>query len=144
MMDNNLYILRLADVYLMYAEALIESGGDMTTALEYINKVKRRAYGYPVDVSSPVDYVSLSDQTEASDPVLANNPLRYERFAELFLEGYWWFDVARWKIGPQETAYYNKVNSGNLEWNDRAYAMPIPESEINANPGLKGSQNPGY
>jgi hypothetical protein len=143
-MDNNLYILRLADVYLMYAEALIQSGGSSAEALEYINKVKRRAYGLSPDTPSAVDYLSLNDKTMATDEVLANNPLRYERWAELFLEGHWWFDVVRWRLGPKEAAFYQKVGSGNLVWEDRAYAMPIPESEINSNPGLKGQQNPGY
>ena len=41
------YLLRLADVYLLYAEATIESG-DNVTGLQYLNKVKRRAYGLPI------------------------------------------------------------------------------------------------
>ncbi|MEJ7644882.1 MAG: RagB/SusD family nutrient uptake outer membrane protein [Chryseolinea sp.] len=142
--DHNMVILRLADVYLMYAEALMGSGGDGVTALEYLNKVKRRAYGYAVDVSSPIDYATLSSPTKATDPVLANNPLRYERFTELFMEGHWWFDVARWKIGSQESDYYEKVGSGELNWEDRAYAVPIPEAEMVSNSKLKGQQNPGY
>lgn len=140
-MDGNIYILRLADVYLMYAESLIKTG-DNTTALEYVNKVKRRAYGYPVEAASPVDYKSLTDKTLAPDPVLGNDPLKYERFTELFLEGQWWFDIVRWRLGSAEAAYYQRVGSGPLQWNDRAYAMPIPESEMNANPKMK--QNPGY
>lgn len=140
---NNYYVIRLADVYLMYAEALAETG-EAAPALEYVNKVKRRAYGHPVDAASPVDYASLTAATTATDPVLRNNPLRYERFAELFLEGHWWFDVVRWRIGSEEASYYERVGSGPLSWNNRAYRMPIPELEMNANKNLAGQQNPGY
>jgi starch-binding outer membrane protein, SusD/RagB family len=142
---SNFYVVRLADVYLMYAESLIRSGGDQALALEYINKVKRRAYNLPVDAPSVVDYKTLSDKTKAGDPLLSNNPLKYERWAELFGEGHWWFDVCRWKIGAQEAAYYVQVKSGPIQWSDvRSYAQPIPITEINSNPKLQGQQNPGY
>lgn len=139
----NYYLLRLADVYLLYAEAS-KGTGDVATALEYLNKVKRRAYNYPVNGASPVDYKSLSDKTSAiNDPVLGNNPLYYERWAELFNEGSWWFDVCRWKLGASEAAYYKVAkNAGNLSWDDKAYVWPIPITEINANSKIK--QNPGY
>src|SRR5690606_19809885 len=41
---SNIYILRLADIYLLFAEAQMNLGNN-TVALEYINKVHRRAYG---------------------------------------------------------------------------------------------------
>ena len=142
----NYYFLRLADVYLLYAEAA-KGSNDNTTALEYLNKVKRRAYGYPVNSPSPVDYLSLTAATSATgDPVLGSNPLYYERFAELFNEGHWWFDVCRWRIGPSEAAYYQtalNVN-GALQWNDKTYSWPIPQAELNSNALIAGQQNPGY
>ena len=141
----NYYLLRLADVYLLYAEASA-AGGDNATALEYLNKVKRRAYGLPINTASPTDYKSLSDQTMAiDDPVLGKNPLYYERWAELFNEGHWWFDVCRWRLGPSEAAYYKTaINvAGALTFDEaKAYSWPIPISEINANSKIK--QNPGY
>ena len=78
----------------------------------------------------------------AGDP-LSNDPLKYERWAELFGEhGSWWFDVCRWRIGAEEAAYYERVNSGELNWNDnRNYALPIPQTQINAD---NIGQNPGY
>lgn len=156
-MDNNLwakanaadganyYILRLADVFLLHAEACMNSS-DNATALEYINKVKRRAYGYPVNGVSPVDYASLSAPTKANDPNLGNNPLRYERYAELFAEGHWWFDVCRWRIGKAESQYYGNTlpTGGPIEWSDeRSYSFPIPSNEINSNAKI-GKQNSGY
>ncbi len=144
----NIYLLRLADVYLLYAEANI--GTDNATALEYLNKVKRRAYGYDVNSPSPVDYASLSDNTPAAtagDPVLGTNPLYYERWAELFNEGHWWQDLCRWHLGASEAAFYQtafNVHSGNLTWNDKTYAWPIPLQELNSNAKMAGEQNPGY
>jgi hypothetical protein len=129
-----MYVLRLADVYLLYAEALIKTG-DAAQGLEYINKVHRRAYDQPVHTPSVYDYSSLTARTRTVDPTdpLANDPLKYERWAELFAEGNWWLDVRRFNLGAQETAYYKKVMGGTLEWNFDKYSMPIPTNEINSN-----------
>ncbi|HTD99447.1 MAG TPA: RagB/SusD family nutrient uptake outer membrane protein [Mucilaginibacter sp.] len=141
----NFYLLRLADVYLLYAEASIGSG-DNATGLEYINKVKRRAYNLPVNSVSAIDYPSLNAQTSAiGDPVLGNKPLYYERWAELFNEGHWWFDVCRWRIGKSEATYFGTaINlNGPIAFDDsKSYVWPIPISEINSNSKIK--QNPGY
>lgn len=133
--------LRLADVYLLYAETLSHSG-DNAGALEYINKVKRRAYGLPVNTPSAVDYKSLTDQTKATDAILKNDPLKYERWAELFAEGHWWLDVRRWQIGDKEAAYYQRIRGGAIQWDPTDYAQPIPINEITANVNMR--QNPGY
>ena len=139
---SNFYFLRLADVYLLYAEALIKNGKN-AMGLEYINKVKRRAYGAdPNAANAKYDYASLTAPTMAKDPVLASNPLRYERWAELYGEGHWWWDVRRWQLGPQEAAYYKNVRGGPIQWDPGDYAQPIPQSEIEANSQIK--QNTGY
>jgi starch-binding outer membrane protein, SusD/RagB family len=139
----NMYFLRLADVYLLYAESLIQNG-DATNALEYINKVKRRAYGLPVDGASAIDYASLTAATKAAaGDHLANDPLKYERWAELFAEGQWWLDVRRWKIGAKEAGYYKTVKGGALNWSDTKYALPIPLDEMNNNNKIQ-KQNDGY
>lgn len=138
---SNFLWLRLADVYLLYAETLTHTG-DNAGALEYVNKVKRRAYGYPVGTASPVDYKSLSDATMATDAVLKNDPLKYERWAELFGEGHWWFDVCRWKIGDKEAAYYQRIRGGTIQFDATDYAQPIPINELTSN--VKMKQNPGY
>jgi hypothetical protein len=143
----NWYFLRLADVYLLYAEANIGSG-DAATGLEYINKVHRRAYDLPINSPSVRDYASLNAATSAiSDPVLGTNPLRYERWAEFFHEGIWWFDVCRWRLGPQEAAFYGTARnlSTPLTFNEaKSYSWPIPLAEFNANAKIAGQQNPGY
>ncbi len=122
--------------------------GDNVTGLEYLNKVKRRAYSLPINTPSAIDYASLTAQTSAiNDPVLGHNPLYYERWAELFNEGHWWFDVCRWRIGKSEAAYYGTAINVNGPLASGMTAnhvclWPIPISEINANSKIK--QNPGY
>ncbi|MDP4239253.1 MAG: RagB/SusD family nutrient uptake outer membrane protein [Bacteroidota bacterium] len=126
----NYPIIRLADIYLLYAEALKDSLP--SKALEYVNKVHRRAYNYPVDSPSPVDYTSFTDATMAqAGDHLHNDVLKYERWAELFAEGQWWFDVRRWEIGKEEVAYYKATRSGTLVYNGIGYyVQPIPKTEI--------------
>jgi hypothetical protein len=138
----NYPVIRMADVYLLYSEAC--AADEPAVALEYVNKVHRRAYGYPPDAPSPVDYRSLSDRTmaQAADH-LANDPLRYERWAELFAEGQWWYDVRRWKTGSKEAAYYQRTRVAPLEWSDSySYTQPIPQREIELNKNM--TQTPGY
>lgn len=142
----NYYLLRMADVYLLYAEACMNSGAN-GDALEYINKVHRRAYDQPINSPSAFDYASLTAATKATDANLANNPLRYERYTELFAEGHWWFDVCRWRIGNGEATFYGNLLPNNVpsRWSDgRSYSFPIPSDEINANAQIAGQQNPGY
>jgi hypothetical protein len=156
----NIILLRLADVYLLYAEACANTG-DNANALLYINKVHERAYGG----STAYDYQTLTDATMAdpSDIDLANNPLRYERYVELFGEGGWWFDVCRWGIGTNEAAYYvygsaeyysftgtppqnslivasNWTGNGT---NSKAYHFPIPDVEMATNTAIQRN-NYGY
>ena len=141
--DANYPIVRLADIYLLYAELI--QNEDPELALEYVNKVHRRAYGYSPDGSSPYDYTSLSNRTKAyddNDP-LAQDVLRYERWAELFSEGQWWWDIRRWKIGPSEASYYIETRHGPITWKgDESYVQPIPQLELERNENIK--QSKGY
>jgi len=139
----NYPVVRLADIYLLYAEALKDSLP--VKALEYVNKVHRRAYNYPSDSPSPVDYKTFNDATMA--PVgdhLHNDVLKYERWAELFAEGQWWFDIRRWEIGQQEIAYYKTTRNGTLTYNGIGYyVQPIPQTEIDRYHGTI-KQSEGY
>lgn len=141
----NIPIVRLADIYLLYAEAI--AGTDASTALEYVNKVHRRAYGLNPEVASDKDYVSLSDVTMAArnhpEDLLANDPIKYERWAELFAEGQWWYDIRRWHLLENEMKVYKRTRYGQLVYQgERAYAQPIPQSEIEAyNGNLRQNYN---
>ena len=141
--DANYPIVRLADIYLLYAEAVKDENPAL--ALEYINKVHRRAYGYSPDVPCPYDYTSLTERTKTAydDDHLAYDVLKYERWAELFAEGQWWWDIRRWKIGPAEAAYYKETRHGNITWKgDESYVQPIPQLELERNENIQ--QSVGY
>ncbi|MBQ7209756.1 MAG: RagB/SusD family nutrient uptake outer membrane protein [Paludibacteraceae bacterium] len=141
--DCNFYIIRLADIYLLYAELLADD--DPTTALEYVNKVHRRAYGYNPNSPSPADYTSLSDRTKTALETdhLANDVIKYERWAELFAEGQWWMDVRRYRIGQKEADYYKETRHGQITWKgDESYVQPIPQLELERNKNMK--QSAGY
>lgn len=142
----NIPVIRLADIYLLYAEAI--ASGNPQTALEYVNKVHRRAYGCNPEQASPYDYKSLTDRTMAAAgnaaDILANDVIKYERWAELFAEGQWWYDVRRYEILENEVKVYPTSTYGNAKYiGERQYAQPIPLTEIERyNGGLK--QNYDY
>ena len=134
--SNDYPFLRYADVLLIYAEAsAMEEGGPSGVAVEYLNMIKRRGYGYRTDLPSPVDYPATG-WTAASfqDEVLQ------ERAYELFLEGKRWLDLKRTGKVKQSIQHYLgiAVADAHLNW-------PIPQQEIDTNPELDQSdQNPGY
>jgi tetratricopeptide (TPR) repeat protein len=133
----NFHMMRLADVYLMYAEVLNHLG-DNDTAAEYMNKVRRRAYGFPPDGAQPdVDYVGLGS-TQLRDSI------REERFRELFAEGHRWYDICRWKIVDTEILKYNefRVTQGPIIFDPKDYYYPIPLQELDNNTEMV--QSTGY
>ena len=146
---ENVYFMRLSEVYLMYAEVLARSG-DESLALEYINKVHRRAYGRHPDRPSEYDYHSMRDRTKTADPAdhLANDPLKYEYFMELFGEFRWWEYIRHFRMGQEEASFYQTLrgpgDAGVTEivFPDRHYAQPIFNTELDANPAQE--QTPGY
>ena len=129
----NLRVLRLADVYLMYAEVLNELNGDRTTAVEYINKVRRRVNMADLNASAFQTYDALLTQ------------IKHERLVELCGECTRWFDLDRWgdlheqskvnEIAERDADFLNYKVGKNHLW-------IIPNHEINLWPGL--TQNDGY
>lgn len=121
---HDIVLFRLADIYLMHAEATIEKAGGSTndaTVLSYINEIRERA-------SVPV-YTSLSRQE-----------LRDERRRELSFEGLRYFDVVRWKIGNQINGKLIHSNI-RLVWEDKFYVWPFSQSEIDINTNLRQNDN---
>lgn len=111
---QNYVEIRLADTYLMEAEALVESGGNITRAGSLLNAVR--------------DRVGL-------EPVAATLENIYnERRLELSTEGHRWFDLVR--TGRAET-----VLAGTGFIADKNEVLPIPLQELN---NTKLVQNPGY
>lgn len=133
--DNtkNQDIIRLADVYLMYAEAVLALG-NTAVATEYVNKVRRRGWGES-DYNSP--------GTKGEDLTTVNlSIIQEERFKELFFEYHRWFDICRWQILEQELAKYPATRAGVVTYNDHDYYLPIPERQIKASSILEQSE--GY
>lgn len=127
----NMYLMRLADVYLMYAEACQNLGEDVT-AREYVNKVRRRAYKGDASFDIVSSGVQLRDD------------IREERFLELCAEGVQhWVDVCRWKTLDKEiNKWYKKTAAGEPLYEPHDLYTPIPQKEIEDN--SKMLQSHGY
>ena len=129
----NLRILRLADIYLMYAECINELNGDRTTAVEYINKVRRRVNMSDLNPSGFTTYDELLTQ------------IKHERLVELCGECTRWFDLDRWG-DIHDQAKVNEIAERDIDFRTynvgKNHMWIIPNHEINLWDGL--TQNPGY
>ena len=128
--DTDFPMFRLADAYLMYAEAALRGGGgDAGTAVTYINMLRARSYG---NNSGNISAGELS-----LDFVLA------ERSRELFWEGHRRTDLIRFGQFSDQGVWPWKggVMEGKTTESFRDI-YPIPSADMNANPNL--TQNPGY
>jgi hypothetical protein len=88
---NNTYMMRLAEMYLIYAEAVIGNNGSTSdpTAVDYFNKVRTRAGLPPYEVGGP----------NGSGP-LTLDVLFSERFKEFAMEGMSWYDLVTLLLNP--------------------------------------------
>ena len=130
--DTDYPVFRLADVYLMYAEAVLRNGtgGSATTALGYVNALRQRAYG------------NTSGNITSGEMTL--DFILDERARELYWEGHRRTDLIRY--GKFTSASYlwpwkGKVAEGAATQSYRDL-YPIPSNDLGANPTLK--QNTGY
>lgn len=125
--DTDFPMFRLADVYLMYAEAVLRggTGGNLSTAVGYVKQLRTRA-GAPTVVSIDLDLILD------------------ERARELYWEGHRRSDLIR----------FGKFSGGSYNWQWKANVQPgaslssyrnlfpIPSNQLAANPNL--TQNTGY
>jgi hypothetical protein len=130
--DVDFPMFRLADVYLMYAEAVVRGGGggDLNTALTLVNDLRTRAYG-DANGNITTDKLDLAFILD-------------ERGRELYWEGVRRTDLIR----------YDEFTTGTYVWPWKGNAkdgiatlpkyniFPIPSADVSANPNLV--QNPGY
>jgi hypothetical protein len=134
------HILRAADVYLVYAEAILGNAGSTADgeALKAYNAVRARAFG---DAHVPATSITFDDIFD-------------ERTRELAFEGDKWFDYVRLyyykpeeaisKLSNQERGYYSgnadkgpiALVSKNYAPQDNDFFLPIPEVDILKNPNL--------
>ena len=147
-------VIRLADLYLMYAEALNEGEGPASGALTWINRVRERAGLETVEASwsqyamQPSKYTTQAGLREI---------IRRERMIELAFEGHRFWDLRRWKtaesvlnraisgwdISQKEAAnYYRERVLYYTSFNLRDYFWPLKERALLVNRALV--QNPGW
>ncbi|MCG6189382.1 RagB/SusD family nutrient uptake outer membrane protein [Maribellus maritimus] len=128
---SNTIIYRLADAYLMYAEAENELNGPTADAYEKINTIRTRAF----DDSSKM----LSGLTKES----FRQAIMDERKWELGFEFQRRWDLIRWGKLVEAVKSMATTNPWGAE-NVQSYhsLLPIPPAEIVLNPALE--QNPGY
>lgn len=143
--DANFIIYRVSEVMLMKAEALILKGeGTWDAAVELINQIRVRASLPALEIET-----SEVDELELLERVL------YEREIEFSAEGKRWYDLLRFGKIKNYKYKENFINivvesnqTTNKQWirsvlkSNDAHYMPIPQSEIIANPLLV--QNPYY
>lgn len=131
--DTDFPMFRLADVYLMYAEAVLRggTGGDQGTALQYVNQIRERAF--------------KNSSANINSGQLTLDFILDERARELFWEGHRRTDLIRYNkfAGPNNYVWPWKGNSKDgLETQAHFNLFPLPAAEVAANPQL--TQNDGY
>ncbi|MEO7584044.1 MAG: RagB/SusD family nutrient uptake outer membrane protein [Ferruginibacter sp.] len=133
-------VMRLADVFLMYAEATNEVNGPKADAISYVNQIRRRGNLPPL---TPAKYGTRQAFFDA---------IEQERIVELVAEGHRSFDLRRWRAiervwgGPgsagvwrQDTwganlqRYYQNTPDRTYQQN---YIFRIPPGERDRNPNL--------
>lgn len=147
------YVFRLAEFYLLYAEALNEVNPGDSRVVEYVDKIRERA-GIPLlrDIDSKI----------IGNKALQREAIRREMRVELATEGQRYFDVRRWMIaeeavgsGGQKGSFYGMNMGATTEadffkrtpyeirtFEREMYLYPLPLNEIQKSTLLV--QNPGW
>lgn len=125
-------ILRLADIYLIFAEADNMANGVPTAeAVSAVNKIIDRANGYTANANHPLATAGMS--STAFDALVIE-----ERNQELCFEtGDRWFDLCRKRILKEKSLPFYQQN-----FSEDDYLYPIPDNDIRLNNKL--TQNKGY
>lgn len=142
--------IRYADVLLMYAEALLESGGNKQEVAQYINMVRLRASNSRHTDSEAVSRVSTIPNTPLR-MVLASDDLqkavRHERRVEFAMEYQRLYDLIRWNSYIETMNVYStkpKSNGKGANFKKGINELfPVPQVEIDRSGGST-TQNPGY
>jgi hypothetical protein len=141
--------LRLADIYLMYAEAVNEAYGPAgsapggMTAVEAVNVIRNRATLPDVD---PRYYASKEEFREF---------LRQERAVELAFENHRWYDLRRWYVAhlleyrekyilnfDKDHTYFDRALYLTRVFEEKHYWLPFPTNQVALYPEF--TQNPGW
>jgi hypothetical protein len=148
-------LIRLSDLYLLYAEAINESEGpngpnsaDLFFHIDAV-RAKNGLKGVKESWSSEYAITAAVDKYKTQSGM--REIIRRERLIELSLEGHRFWDIRRWKIAPAEYAkkitglnirsnniaeYYTPVTFMEQTFAIRDYFWPIRTSNIEQNPNL--------
>lgn len=133
---NDIFVIRLAEMYMIAAEAELQLG-NAGQAATYINVLRTRAAK-----KTPVDYTAAMQVTAADitlDFILA------ERAREFAGEHLRWFDVKRIKNNNNFASFIKTTNPDISAVQDFHRLRPVPQEEIDALiNGKDFGQNPGY
>ncbi len=135
--DVDIPLFRLPEMYLIYAEAVLRGGttGDLATATTYINNIRTRAYGGSIagNIGQPGQPAAITLQF-----------ILDERARELFWEGFRRTDLIRYGLFTSSSYLWPFKGGAANGTGVPTYRnlMPIPQSDVAANPNLK--QNTGY
>ena len=127
----NIKLIRLSEIYLIAAEAALQTG-DKEAAASYLNAIRQRAPQLEPATAATVSLDMILD----------------ERSKELFGEGHRFFDMIRCNRSIEFNDDFQNVPISQREKIiDRTFykiVLPISQDELNANPALRTQQNPGY
>lgn len=147
-------IMRLADLYLLYAEALNESQGPSAEVYAWIDKVRTRA-GLKGVVESWTKYSNKPSKFSSKEGL--REIIQRERLIELVFEGKRFWDLRRWKVAEnylqrsvngwdiaqrEAVNYYRVKPIYTSSFSLKDYFWPISENSLIVNPNLV--QNPGW
>jgi hypothetical protein len=144
--SRGVLLLRLANIYLDYAEALNESDPGNADILKYVNLIRERA-GIP-QYGTTIPAPATKDEMRAA--------IWAERRVEMAFESVRYFDTQRWKIsintnnGPiygmnmyaSGSDFYKRTVIETRVFKQKDYLFPIPNKQILINSNLV--QNPGW
>ncbi|MGP1477538.1 MAG: RagB/SusD family nutrient uptake outer membrane protein [Phocaeicola sp.] len=146
--DWSFFHIRYADVLLMYAECLIETGGDKQLAVDIINKVRHRAFvtTSPTDSYAKYRKFNISGDQKITEEVFNKKykvkisddlraAVRHERRVEFAGEGLRLYDLLRWKMFVSTMQSFGKTDEGiysgtGTNVTDKTWPYPIPQTEI--------------
>jgi hypothetical protein len=141
-------IMRLANLYLYYAEALNEANGPSAEAYSYIDAIRTRS-GLKGVVESWQNYSSAPNKPATKDGL--REIIKRERTNEFALEGVRFWDLRRWKDAVKELnnpilgwdinqssegSYYRTTLLYTRSFMDRDYFWPLSLNERRRNPNL--------
>lgn len=143
-------IMRMADLYLMYAEALNEYSGPSPEVYQYVDMIRERA-GLEGVVDSWRKY--SNNPSKATTKEGLREIIQHEREIELVFEAQHFWDIRRWKkiqelneqpmgwnsiLGDTQEMFYTVTSMAQVpvQFSVRDYFWPINEKEISINPNM--------